>query len=97
MIHEVMILDQSGPNLAMMLYASTLKLWFFASLVAALVLPPLSAAGATAIWLLAIFIVAALVGIVESVMARLRLPRVPHLLGMAAALGVLALIITQVN
>lgn len=97
MIHEVMILDQSGPNLAMMLYASTLKLWFFASLVAALVLPPLSAAGATAIWLLAIFIVAVLVGIVESVMARLRLPRVPHLLGMAAALGVLALIITQVN
>lgn len=97
MIHEVMILDQSGPNLAMMLYASTLKLWFFSALVAALALPPLTGPAATALWLLAIFIVAGLVGIVESVMARLRLPRVPHLLGMAAALGVLALIITQVN
>lgn len=97
MIHEVMILDQSGPNLAMLVYASTLKLWFFAALVAALVVPPLPPLAAGCLWLAAIALVAALVGVVESVMARLRMPRVPHLLGMAAALGALALIITQVN
>lgn len=97
MIHEVMILDQSGPNLAMLLYASTLKLWFFAGLVAALLVPPLPLWQTAPAWLGAVFLIAVLVGIVESIMARLRLPRVPHLLGMAAALGALALILTQVG
>lgn len=40
MIHEAMILDQSGPNLALLTYAASLKLWFFAALVAALLTPP---------------------------------------------------------
>lgn len=96
MIHEVMILDHSGPNLAMLVYGSTLKLWFFAALIAALVVPPLpSPWQATALWLLAIFLIAMLVGIVESVMARLRMPRVPRLLGMASALAALALILAR--
>lgn len=97
MIHEVMILDQSGPNLAMLLYASCLKLWFFAALVAALVVPPLSFWAGTALWLCAILVAGILVGIVESVMARLRMPRVPHLLGMACALAAFALILAQVS
>lgn len=97
MIHEVMILDQSGPNLAMLIYASCLKLWFFAALVTSLIVPPLPLWQGTALWLVTICLVAVLVGIVESVMARLRMPKVPHLLGMAAALGALALILTQVN
>lgn len=97
MIHEVMILDQSGPNLAMLVYGACLKLWFFASLVAALVVPPLSFWAGTCLWLAVIVIVAILVGIVESVMARLRMPRVPHLLGMASALAAFALILAQVG
>ena len=44
-----------------------------------------------------ILALAAAVGVVESVMARLRLTRVPHLLGGAAALASLALILTQVR
>ncbi len=34
MIHEVMVLDHSGPNLAYILYGSALKLWLFAALLA---------------------------------------------------------------
>lgn len=97
MIHEVMILDQSGPNLAMLLYASSIKLWFFSALIAALIVPPLPFVQALLLWLAVIFLIALLVGIVESVMARLRMPRVPHLLGMAALLSILALILAQVS
>ena len=42
-------------------------------------------------WLL----LAVVVGIVESVMARLRMDRVPYLLGGASAMAALALILTQ--
>lgn len=39
MIHEVMILDHSGPDLALLEYASALKLWIFALLIAGVLLP----------------------------------------------------------
>ncbi len=39
MIHEVMILDHSGPDLAMLEYAAALKMWVFALLIAGVVLP----------------------------------------------------------
>lgn len=39
MIHEVMILDHSGPDLALMEYASALKLWIFALFIANIVVP----------------------------------------------------------
>lgn len=97
MIHEVMILDQSGPNLAMLVYGAALKLWFFAALVSALLVPPLQSWHGTILWLLAIVFIAIMVGIVESVMARLRMMRVPHLLGMASTLAALALILAQVS
>src|SRR5262249_52277624 len=40
MIHEVMVLDHSGPDLAFILYGATLKLWLFGSLLLGLLLPP---------------------------------------------------------
>lgn len=39
MIHEVMVLDYSGPDLAMVLYSASLKLWLFASLIVHLIIP----------------------------------------------------------
>ena len=97
MIHEAMILDYSGPSLAIILYASSLKLWFFAALIAGLLAPSLSPLAAFLAWLGVIFAVAVLVGLVESSMARLRLLRVPQLLGLASALATLGLILAQVN
>ena len=95
MIHEVMVLDHSGPNLAMIVYGAALKLWFFAALVAGLLVPPLPLWQHAALSLIAIFAIGACVGLVESGMARLKLTRVPHFLGVAAALAALALILTQ--
>ncbi len=39
MIHEVMVLDHGGPDLAFILYGAALKLWLFAALVVGMVLP----------------------------------------------------------
>jgi formate hydrogenlyase subunit 4 len=89
MIHEVMILDQSGPDLAMVLYASALKLALFGALVAGIVLAPAGLDGAWALLALAagLVAVAVAVGVVESAMARFRLTRVPQVLVAASALA----------
>jgi formate hydrogenlyase subunit 4 len=82
MIHEVMVLDHGGPDLAFILHGSAVKLFLFAGLlVHALVPIPESADG----WGLFLFVsgeigFAVLIGMVESVTARLRLPRVPQFL-----------------
>lgn len=95
MIHEVMILDQSGPGLAFMIYGASLKLWFFAVLIALLVVPPLGGWIEPVLSIFAIFAAGIAVGITESVMARLRLVKVPQLLGMASVLAALSLILAQ--
>jgi formate hydrogenlyase subunit 4 len=93
MIHEVMVLDNSGPDFAFILYGSALKLWLYAALLVGTVLPlgTLPPAAAVAVSAAAVFLTAVFIGVVESSMARLRLLRVPHLLFTAAALAILAL------
>lgn len=94
MIHEVMVLDNSGPDFAFILYGSALKLWLYAALLVGTVLPlgTLPPAAAVAVSAAAVFLTAVFIGVVESSMARLRLLRVPHLLFTAAALAILALV-----
>jgi formate hydrogenlyase subunit 4 len=95
MIHEVMVLDHSGPDLAAVLYGASLKLWIFCALTALSLTPaglsPLAAWGAFAV---VMFVVAVVVGLVESSLARLRMGRVPRLLGGAGALVALSLVLS---
>ncbi|CAK7031546.1 MAG: Formate hydrogenlyase subunit 4 [Desulfovibrio sp.] len=105
MIHEVMILDHGGVDLAIIEFASSLKLWFFCALVASVLTPDLTLymghdpaykavlgnPGVALVYSLAsIFCVAVFVGVTESVMARLKLLRIPQLLALAGALTALA-------
>jgi formate hydrogenlyase subunit 4 len=95
MIHEVMVLDHSGPDLALILYAGALKLALFGALIVSVLLPraewgPLVGTGVLALGLV---VVATAIGLVESVMARLKMNRVPQLLIGASALAVFALIL----
>jgi formate hydrogenlyase subunit 4 len=97
MIHEVMALDHSGPDLAMILYGAALKLWIMSALLAGVLIPvrsglPLVDAAAT---IGGIFAVAVVIGVIESTMARLRLLRVPQLLTSAGAFSVLALMLVS--
>ena len=99
MIHEVMILDTSGPDLALMMYAAALKLWLFSALLVDIVVPlrPQSPWVQAVVILAGTLAVAVVVGVAESVMARLRLVYVPKLLIGAAVLVATALIMQLVS
>jgi formate hydrogenlyase subunit 4 len=95
MIHEVMVLDHSGPDFGMILYGSAIKLWIFSALLAGVLIPVRS--GNFLLDGLAtlggIFLLAVGIGVIESSMARLRLLRVPQLLSGAGVLAILALVL----
>lgn len=97
MIHEVMILDHSGPNLAFILYGSAVKMWFFAALLAGILVPAGSLWAQSLLTLGVIFLTAAIVGVVESVMARLRMHAVPGMVALAGSVAAFVLILTLVR
>lgn len=94
MIHEVMVLDHSGPALGVVLYASAVKLFVFVALVAHVLLPqfayPLANA---ALSFGAILVIGVVIGGIESGMARLRLVRVPQLLITASLVAAFAVVL----
>jgi formate hydrogenlyase subunit 4 len=88
MIHEVMVLDHSGPLFAVILYGAALKL-FVLSAVVVHVLFPFHTGWAALDWLLIpveMLAIAVAIGVVESVMARLQIRHVPTLLVAASIL-----------
>src|ERR1051326_4293029 len=95
MIHEVMVLDHSGPDLGLIHYAAALKLWILGTLFVGLVVSVRSGSlwldGAAA--LVGMAGLALIIGIVESAMARYRLVRVPQFIVGAATLSVVAFIV----
>lgn len=79
MIHEVMILDNSGFDLGLLLYATNLKFAMYGALIANLFLTP----GSDLYFSIPIFIVtqllfAVVIGIIESFMARFRMNHNPQ-------------------
>ncbi|MEN6457811.1 MAG: NADH-quinone oxidoreductase subunit H [Thermoguttaceae bacterium] len=97
MIHEVMVLDHGGPDLAMIQYAATLKLWVLGALLVGILLPVRSGWWAVdlGMGLLGMAALAVLVGAIESTIARLRLVRVPQFLVAASVLSILALVLVM--
>jgi formate hydrogenlyase subunit 4 len=97
MIHEVMVLDHGGPDFALIQYATGLKLWILGALLTGVIAPLRTgwfvvdlAGGLAGMAALAI-----VTGTVESVMARLRLLRVPQFLIAASILSIVALILVM--
>jgi formate hydrogenlyase subunit 4 len=89
MIHEVMVLDHSGPAFAVIQYAAALKLFVLGAFFVQLALPfstgnPLADWG---VFIVSMLMLAVIIGAVESVMARLRLLRIPQLLVAATILA----------
>ena len=95
MIHEVMVLDHSGPDFAFILYSAALKLWIMGALLIGFVLPVRTGNSLidVSIAVSGMIVLAALIGVIESVMARLRLLHVPQLLVWAGVIAVIALIL----
>ena len=98
MIHEGMLLEYSGRPLGILIWASLLKQIVLFSLVAALFFPfgvaatPSEIPAAVGALLLKLVALASVMSVVESSSAKLRILRVPELLGAASALAVLALV-----
>ncbi|HEY3244796.1 MAG TPA: NADH-quinone oxidoreductase subunit H [Phycisphaerae bacterium] len=95
MIHEVMVLDHSGPDFAFITYAAALKLTLLGSILlhAALPMPDRLAAVGPLLRLIELAGLALLIGVIESMTARLRLNHVPRLLAGATVLSGLATVL----
>jgi formate hydrogenlyase subunit 4 len=96
MIHEVMVLDHSGPDFAFIELGSFFKLFFYSALTARMICPfkPGHPALETGLFFLATGLVYAAVGVTESVMARYRMDKVPQFVLTSFALAFFATIIT---
>lgn len=100
MIHEAMILEYSGRYLALIEWASWLKLTVFFTLLANLFIPwgiaasltPAALGLAALALILKLAVLGAVVAVIETRIAKLRLFRVPELLGMSFVLALLAVI-----
>ena len=88
MIHEVMVLDHSGPAFGIILYGAAMKLLILGAVFINVALPIATGNPLVdwAIFIIAMLVLAVAIGVVESVMARLRLIRVPQLLVAATIL-----------
>jgi formate hydrogenlyase subunit 4 len=97
MVHEVMILDHSGRDLAAMEVAAAAKLTVGLGVLATLLNPLAGRAPAAAVAaanVLLILLLAAVIGTIESLTARLRLRVVPQYIILALVAGGIALLAT---
>ena len=101
MIHEAMVLEYAGPDLALVEWAAAIRELLYLPLLADLFMPfgmatsaaPGALAVALAAWGAKIFALAVAVTVVESTNAKLRLFRVPELVSISLGLAFLALAI----
>lgn len=97
MIHEVMVLDHSGPGLGMILYGAALKLFVVGAIVVRIAVP-FTTGNPWADWGVFVggmIVLAFVIGVVESVMARLRLTQVPSLLVAACILSGFGIVLAR--
>jgi formate hydrogenlyase subunit 4 len=101
MIHEAMVLEYAGPDLALVEWATALKELVYITLLIDLFIPlgiattiaaaPLALA--TVAWVAKLFVFAIVITLVETTNAKLRLFRVPELVAVSLGLGFIALAI----
>jgi formate hydrogenlyase subunit 4 len=101
MIHEAMVLEYAGPDLALVEWASALKELLYLTLLVDLFMPagiatsaaPVGLVVALVAWAGKVFLLAIAVTLTESTNAKLRLFRVPELVSISLGLAFLALAI----
>ncbi len=101
MIHEAMVLEYSGVDLALVEWASALKELLFITVLVNLFLPlglaigpaPAPLAISSGLYVAKVFLLAVAITVVEVTNAKLRLFRVPELMASSLGLGFLALAI----
>jgi len=106
MVHEAMLLEYSGRHLAMIELASSLKLLLYISIIACIFFPfglitgeagLLAHVIALATYLLEVIIMSLLLAVLETVIAKMRVFRIPNLLGIALMLGLLGTLLMFIS
>jgi formate hydrogenlyase subunit 4 len=106
MVHEAMVLEYGGPDLALIEATATLKLLLWFSLIAAIFVPfgiapdgsgPVAWAIGLAAWVLKMGGLALALAVFETSIAKMRVFRVPEYLGIAVLLGLLAAVFLFVS
>ena len=98
MIHEVMILDNSGSDLALFSWANGIKMLLLSSLIAYMIIPSgLAGWVSTLLYLAVMFIISVIIGTIESGMARFRMSHVFEFVFVMSsfALVVLSLVVAR--
>ena len=106
MVHEAMVLEYSGRHLAMIEFASSLRLLLYMSLIACVFVPwglappdagPLAYLAALGLYAGKLAVGGVLLGILETATAKMRVFRVPEFLGAALMLGLLGTLLLFVS
>ncbi|MGN0004453.1 MAG: respiratory chain complex I subunit 1 family protein [Candidatus Gastranaerophilaceae bacterium] len=92
MIHEVMILDNSGSYLAFFTWANGIKIMLISSLIAKMIIPEnIGLTFAILLYLAVMFVISALIGTIESSMARIRMSHVFEFVFIMSSLALVVL------
>lgn len=96
MIHEVMVLDHSGPDFGLIELGSFCKLMFYSTIISRMIVPFESAIFGfpVVMYIAGLLIVYIAVGVTESITARYRMDKVPKFVLTSFALAFFATIIT---
>ncbi len=106
MVHEAMLLEYSGRHLAMIEWATALKLLLYISVIGCIFFPfglitggggPLAYVLAIAAYLFKVIAASLLLAILETAIAKMRVFRVPNLTGIALMLGLLGTLLLFVS
>ena len=98
MIHEVMILDNSGFDLALLTYGSGIKMLIFTSLIASLLIPQnLNLLVSYILYFVIVFITASLIGTIEASFARLRMTRIFEFIFFISSLSLIIFSLTAIK
>ncbi len=99
MIHEVMILDHSGPDLALIELGAFYKLFFYAAFISHLLIPAKFAGGAAggAVFVGTLAMIYVAIGVTESITARFKMNLVPKYILTSFALVTFAAILTTMG
>ncbi len=95
MIHEVMVLDNSGPGFALIQYGAAMKMLIIASVIINLILPDtLFGVSFISAFIAIMALIAIIIGTLESLMARVRMTHVPKFILFMSSISFILLSIT---
>jgi formate hydrogenlyase subunit 4 len=105
MVHEAMVLEYSGRHLALIEFSASMKLLLYTSLIASLFAPwglafeaaPATLAIGVTAYLVKLSVGGFMLALFETVIAKMRVFRVPEFLGAALMLGLLATLLLFVS